>query len=598
MLIDTRGALPSRTHFLPLDRIEARTLPAKTVAEAKKIAQSYGEECWLATELIRHDNSPGLEKAFQTVFGSIIICESSKVAEKITYGNLRATTVTLEGDKYTSVGTASGGFRGDKSNNYLRLAKAYRQWKSESAQKHALIKTLKAEIEALNQAKADADQLNLRINSIDGRLDLLQLSIDNNPREMLANDLQRIDAELAEIDERSAQAAPREDEEKKAKQELKAAQEALAALGDEVQRSKAALAQKRADVTESEKAISEAQESIKKLQDDFEEIKREIAAKDLEQKAVKAEFDAVKSRLEDLRGEKRKKEEELREIKKQGEEARKESIAEAERCKELKEKYSHYKEQASNMAKQYQHAMREYRWLADVEDQLAVKGTDFEFPSGFTADKGKKDVDDLKERQDKLSRNLNVKAMNLLAQAEDSVMTLLKKKETLYKDRKTLQETIHKLDEKRKEEISKAYHQVTKDMSSIFSTLLVNADAKLEPPAGMTEHQGLEIKVAFQGKWKESLTELSGGQKSLVALSLVLAMLKFKPAPLYILDEVDAALDISHTQNIGLMIKKHFTNSQFIIVSLKEGMFNNANVLFRTSFAEGTSRVDRFASKN
>ena len=48
---------------------------------------------------------------------------------------------------------------------------------------------------------------------------------------------------------------------------------------------------------------------------------------------------------------------------------------------------------------------------------------------------------------------------------------------------------------------------------------------------------GLEIKVAFGGVWKQSLTELSGGQRSLLALSLILAMLLFKPAPIYILDE-------------------------------------------------------------
>lgn len=53
-----------------------------------------------------------------------------------------------------------------------------------------------------------------------------------------------------------------------------------------------------------------------------------------------------------------------------------------------------------------------------------------------------------------------------------------------------------------------------------------------------------------------------------MALSLVLAMLKFKPAPIYILDEVDAALDLSHTQNIGAMIKTHFKESQVIICFL------------------------------
>jgi structural maintenance of chromosome 2 len=72
----------------------------------------------------------------------------------------------------------------------------------------------------------------------------------------------------------------------------------------------------------------------------------------------------------------------------------------------------------------------------------------------------------------------------------------------------------------------------------------------------------VQVKVGFNGKWKDSLGELSGGQRSLVALSLILAMLLFKPAPIYILDEVDAALDPSHTENIGNIIQSHFKQSQ------------------------------------
>ena len=79
--------------------------------------------------------------------------------------------------------------------------------------------------------------------------------------------------------------------------------------------------------------------------------------------------------------------------------------------------------------------------------------------------------------------------------------------------------------------------------------------------------------------------------RSLIALSLILALLQFKPAPMYILDEVDAALDLSHTQNIGRLIKTRFKGSQFIVVSLKDGMFQNANRVFRTRFSEGTSVV-------
>ena len=107
-------------------------------------------------------------------------------------------------------------------------------------------------------------------------------------------------------------------------------------------------------------------------------------------------------------------------------------------------------------------------------------------------------------------------------------------------------------------------------------------------------NEGLELKVSFSGAWKESLSELSGGQRSLLALSLILALLKYHPAPVYILDEIDSALDLSHTQNIGLMIRKFFKTSQFVIVSLKEGLFQNANVLFKVSFNENRSTVKRF----
>jgi len=170
---------------------------------------------------------------------------------------------------------------------------------------------------------------------------------------------------------------------------------------------------------------------------------------------------------------------------------------------------------------------------------------------------------------------------------------LIKKKEIIENDKKKIEEAIQQLDEKKNESLRNTWKKVNHDFGSIFSTLLPGTQAKLEPPKNQTELDGLEVKVAFGNVWKESLSELSGGQKSLLALSLILALLLFKPAPMYILDEIDAALDLSHTQNIGLMLKQHFQHSQFIVVSLKEGMFNNANVLFETKFVDGISKVSR-----
>lgn len=80
--------------------------------------------------------------------------------------------------------------------------------------------------------------------------------------------------------------------------------------------------------------------------------------------------------------------------------------------------------------------------------------------------------------------------------------------------------------------------------------------------------------------------------RSLIALSLIMSLLQFKPAPMYILDEIDAALDLQHTQHIGTLFRTRFKGSQFIVVSLKEGLFTNANVLFRARFRDGTSVVE------
>ena len=147
---------------------------------------------------------------------------------------------------------------------------------------------------------------------------------------------------------------------------------------------------------------------------------------------------------------------------------------------------------------------------------------------------------------------------------------LLSKRDIILNDKRKIEAVILDLDEKKQETLRRTWIKVNKDLDSIFSTLLPHASAKLAAPPGFTETEGLEIKVAFGGVWKASLSELSGGQRSLLALSLVLALLLFKPAPMYILDEIDSALDLSHTQNIGHMIRTHFPHSQFIVVSLKE----------------------------
>lgn len=164
---------------------------------------------------------------------------------------------------------------------------------------------------------------------------------------------------------------------------------------------------------------------------------------------------------------------------------------------------------------------------------------------------------------------------------------------TVKKDRKTIEQTITKLNDYKLETLEKTFTKVNTDFGLIFADLLPGSFARLEPLPDQPITEGLEIRVQLGGVWKQGLAELSGGQRSVIALSLILSLLQYRPAPMYILDEVDAALDLSHTENIGRLFQTRFKGSQFIVVSLKEGMFANANVLFKTRFRDGISSVER-----
>jgi structural maintenance of chromosome 2 len=77
-----------------------------------------------------------------------------------------------------------------------------------------------------------------------------------------------------------------------------------------------------------------------------------------------------------------------------------------------------------------------------------------------------------------------------------------------------------------------------------------------------------------------------------------MALLQFKSAPMYILDEIDAALDLSHTHQVGTLFRTRFRGAQFIVLSLKDGLFTNVNIFFRMRFSHRTSVVERTAQRS
>ena len=319
-----------------------------------------------------------------------------------------------------------------------------------------------------------------------------------------------------------------------------------------------------------------------------------ISEQDLQMKVgeIKSKYDEAKSKLDSIATEMSSCNSSLKRLAK--EKARILKMAEAAEfeAKKLSIKVAKHQKDTAYAEKQIQQLTNRHKWINGDKKFFGLKGGDYDFEANDPSETSN-ELKALESEQTSLEKKINKKVLTMIDKAESEYSELMRKRKVVENDKKKIQSVIEELDAKKKTELERTWIKVNGDFGSIFSTLLPGASAKLEPPEGMQAWEGLEVKVGFGGVWKESLSELSGGQRSLIALSLILSLLLFKPAPMYILDEVDAALDLSHTQNIGNMLKTHFSQSQFIVVSLKEGMFNNANVIFRTKFVDGVSTVSR-----
>jgi len=307
---------------------------------------------------------------------------------------------------------------------------------------------------------------------------------------------------------------------------------------------------------------------------------------------IKSKYDDAKSKLDSIESEMSTCNSNLKRLSKEKAQLSKKAEAAQLEAKKLSIKVTKHQKDSSNAEKQIQLLTNKHSWINDDKQYFGLKGGDYDFDANDPSE-ASEELKGLESEQASLEKKINKKVLSMIDKAEAEYSELMRKRKVVENDKKKIESVIEELDAKKKTELERTWKKVNGDFGSIFSTLLPGASAKLEPPEGMKAWEGLEVKVGFGGVWKESLSELSGGQRSLIALSLILSLLLFKPAPMYILDEVDAALDLSHTQNIGNMLKTHFSQSQFIVVSLKEGMFNNANVIFRTKFVDGVSTVSR-----
>lgn len=177
---------------------------------------------------------------------------------------------------------------------------------------------------------------------------------------------------------------------------------------------------------------------------------------------------------------------------------------------------------------------------------------------------------------------MNPKNFEFLEKNEMLIKSLEEKIGILESDKVKIQRSIERLSALSRKEKQKAFEHLNKNIGKFLRYFIKDADAQITDEC--------ELKIKTGSSWKENLDELSGGQRSLAALSLIFAMLAYNPAPFYVFDEIDSALDMNYTQSIGRIIRNEF-KSQFVLVSLKNEMVENAEHVFRVVVENSVATV-------
>ncbi|NXN83647.1 SMC2 protein, partial [Bombycilla garrulus] len=621
-----KGELKHRYTIIPLNKISARCVEEDIV----KLAQSLvgHANVHLALFLIVYESE--LQKAMEFVFGTTLVCNDMDNAKKVTFDKrIMTRSVTLDGDVFDPQGTLHGGncsFYSYSTNNIgwassqaasvLSKLQEVKAVEIELKKKESELAAVEKELASLKTVAEKYQQLKQQWEVKSEEADLLHKKLQQSAYHKQEEELLELRKTIACCEETLNKT---EESKKKAEKEYKELENKIKNVETECLKErknaeqKLDNAKKKADI--SSKKIKDMQQEVKALVLELEELKQEQATY---KQQITASEEAIKSyqgQVDAMVAEVAKTEESVekaqKELAKQKEvialhdNAIKDRSAEMVKygeqnnelqlkVKELEHNITKCQQEAADATAKVAKMLKEHTWIASDKQLFGQPNTAYDFKSGNPKEASQK-LQKLQERKERLGKNVNTKAMNMHSEVEEKYNDLIKKRRIVQNDKTKILAVIKELDRKKKQALDIAWKKVNQDFGSIFATLLPGARAMLSATKVNNVFVGMEFRVALGNTWKENLTELSGGQRSLVALSLILAMLLFRPAPVYILDEVDAALDLSHTQNIGQMLQTHFRHSQFIVVSLKDGMFNSANVLYKTKFVDGVSTIARYS---
>ncbi len=209
-------------------------------------------------------------------------------------------------------------------------------------------------------------------------------------------------------------------------------------------------------------------------------------------------------------------------------------------------------------------------------------------------------VEELQSNSDRMRKRLenigevNPTAIEAYTEMKKRYEFILEQKNDLVSAKESLLQTIQEVEATANQQFLDTFNKVRENFQKVFKALFTEedtADMILVDPTNLAE-TGIDIVAKPKGKRPSSITQLSGGEKTLTATALLFAIYLIKPAPFCILDEVDAPLDDANVGKFTQMIKKFSDNSQFIIVTHNKQTMSCVDVIYGVTMQEpGVSKL-------
>jgi chromosome segregation protein len=209
-------------------------------------------------------------------------------------------------------------------------------------------------------------------------------------------------------------------------------------------------------------------------------------------------------------------------------------------------------------------------------------------------------VEELQEKSDRMKKRLenlgevNPTAIEAFQEMKKRYEFIMEQKNDLVTAKQSLLQTIEEVEATANQQFLNTFNLVRENFRKVFKALFTEddtADLILENPENLAE-TGIDIVAKPKGKRPSSITQLSGGEKTLTATALLFAIYLIKPAPFCILDEVDAPLDDANVGKFTHMIRKFSEDSQFIIVTHNKMTMNAVDVIYGVTMQEpGVSKL-------